>query len=268
MAYILGFTYADGNIYQSTLSWDLKNDYELLVKINKALKSNYPILKRKASYRLRISNPIIIKDLGKLGVLPKKSKILKFPKVSNKFLHHFIRGYFDGDGWIYIRKSKNEISVGFSSGSYQFLKILTQFLHKELNLSTNNLRLRNKITKKGKTAITYQVDYSWGNAYKILKYMYFLLNKNDIYMERKYELFQQAVQLYKWVKSGGRKWRSLEDKFKKPMREILLGFWEKGYNGPQIGEILSVHSSSIYRWLIKTNVRPAFTEIRRKKSSK
>ena len=34
MAYILGFTFADGNIHHTSLSWDLqKRDKEILVKI-------------------------------------------------------------------------------------------------------------------------------------------------------------------------------------------------------------------------------------------
>lgn len=265
MAYVLGFTFADGNIYKTTLSWDLRKDKELLIKINRVMKSNYPIHIRRASFRLRISNPIIIDDLQGLGLFPNKSRTMKLPRVPLKYFSHFARGFFDGDGWIYIRKSKNEISAGFSSGSQAFLKGFVNKLSSELKLTTNNLRIRRKITKRGIRSSTYQIDYSWENAYKVLLYIYSGMTGDGLLMKRKYKLYQEAKNLYEWVKSGGRKWRKLEGKFKRPMKEILLGFWEKGYNGPQMGEMLGVHSSSIYRWLIKTEVRPAFTEIRRKK---
>jgi len=104
MAYILGFTCADGNIYNKTLSWDLSNkdisNLKLLKSFNMALNSNYPIINRPFSYRLKISNPIILRDIKKLGIVPNKTKILLFPHVPEKYLNHFIRGFLDGDGWI------------------------------------------------------------------------------------------------------------------------------------------------------------------------
>lgn len=83
-------------------------------------------------------------------------------------------------------------------------------------------------------------------------------------MERKFKKYQKAIELYEWVKSGGRKWRKIEKEFKQPIKEILSKFWRAGYNAPQIADKLGVHHSSIYRWLMKTGVRPTFTEIRRR----
>jgi len=113
MAYILGFTFADGNIYKTTLAWDLKEDKEILEKINQVMDSDYPISFRRTSFRLRNSNPIIINDIQKLGICPNKSKNMLLPDIPSRFFSHFARGFFDGDGWVYIRESRNEISVGF-----------------------------------------------------------------------------------------------------------------------------------------------------------
>lgn len=264
MAYILGFTFADGNVYGTTLSWDLKKDRELLDEINQAMGSNYPIHKRKASFRLRISNPVVVNDLQNLGVYPNKSSSIQLPMIPPQLFSHFARGFFDGDGWIYIRESRNEISVGFSSGSEKFLSQLSNKITKTLDLTTNNLRTKSKITRKGISSISYQVDYFWGNAYKILSFFYSNLRNSDLFMERKFRQYQRALELYEWIKSGGRKWRELEKEFKQPMKKILSEFWERGYNGPQIANKLGVHHSSVYRWLIKTEVRLPFTEIRRK----
>jgi hypothetical protein len=264
MAYILGFTCADGNVYKTTLAWDLKKDRELLQKINQAIRSSYPIHKRKASFRLRISNPIIVEDLKKLGISPNKSKNLRLPEIPSRFFSHFARGFYDGDGWICIRRDRNEISVGFSNGSKVFLTQFIEALRNQMLLPTPNIRTRKKTTKKGARAITYSVEYYWNNAYKILRYLYSGVKSTDLLMKRKYQKFQQAKQLYEWVKSGGRKWRKLENEFRQPMREILFKLWQTGYNAPQIANKLNVHHSSIYRWLIKAEVRPPFTEIRRR----
>ena len=38
MAYVLGFTFADGNIYKNVLSWDLqKRDKSVLIKIKRVM---------------------------------------------------------------------------------------------------------------------------------------------------------------------------------------------------------------------------------------
>lgn len=256
MAYILGFTFADGNVYKTTLAWDLKEDKELLEKINRAMRSNYPIHKRKDSFRLRISNPIIVVDLQSLGLYPNKSKDMQFPKVPPGFLSHFVRGFFDGDGWTYIRGSRNEISVGFSSGSKQFLEGLILSLEKVINISSSNLRERRQVTRKGEEAIKYQLDYSCRNAYNVLQFLYNDLKENDLCLERKYKKYLIAKELYEFISSGGRKYRVIQRDMNLPMKQILATLmFEEELDGVQISRRLGVHSSSVYRWLEKTGVR-------------
>ncbi|MBU3957228.1 hypothetical protein KKI19_03095 [Patescibacteria group bacterium] len=256
MAYILGFTFADGNVYKTTLAWDLKKDKELLEKINRAMNSNYPILERKASFRLRISNPIIIENLRKLGVYPNKSKEMLFPRVPPDFFSHFTRGFFDGDGWIYIRECRNEISIGFSSGSKHFLEKLILNLQKLTKIRLNNPRERRRITPKGKEIVKYQADYFCGRAYDILQFLYADLNKNDLRLKRKYDKYLRAKEFYEFISSGGRKYRVIQRDMGLPMKQMLSKMmFEEKLNGVQIAERLEVHSSSIYRWLEKTGVR-------------
>lgn len=71
-------------------------------------------------------------DLIRLGCVPNKSLILKFPSeniFSNpELIRHFIRGYFDGDGSVFISREKhwrnkryfNVIHYRFC-GTYDFL---------------------------------------------------------------------------------------------------------------------------------------------------
>ena len=255
MAYILGFTFADGNVHYVSLAWDLKNDIELLRKINRAMGSNYPIKKRRNSVRLRISNPIILQDIQKLGVTPNKTKTCQFPNIPVAFLRDFIRGFLDGDGWIVTRKARTEISVGFSNGSYKFLKGLTEKFNKLLSLTTNNLRVREKITKKGKVSITYVIEWYSQNAFKIIKFLYDDLKKNDLFLQRKYKKQIEARKVYKEALSGSKKYREVEKKYKLPMQELLQKLLtDERHTGKEIAEILRVHSSTIFRWLEKTKV--------------
>tara|TARA_Y100000310_G_scaffold345776_1_gene469707 strand:+ start:10922 stop:11794 length:873 start_codon:yes stop_codon:yes gene_type:complete len=259
MAYILGFSCADGNVYKTTLSWDLAKKYEsnksLLEDFNRVLKSNYPIVEKKNSFRLSIHNRIIIEDIKKLGIIPNKKKILIFPNVPNDFLKDFIRGFLDGDGWITIRsrgENLKEISIGFSNGSKSFMEDLIYELNQKVSLSSNNLRLREKITPKGIKTKCYQVEYYSKNAFNILDYLYGGLKPSDLFLERKYFKQLEARKIYIRFSRTSRKWRMVEDKFGMDMEEIFFKLVnEKQLNGVEIGRIFGVHSSSVYRWLEK-----------------
>lgn len=117
-AYWLGFIYADGYITkrkhgQSVLGIKLGiKDIEHLRQFCSHIGTNKPvnIYTEKTQYstveycaQFIISNKIVA-DLEKLGVSCKKSLVLKFPEnLEISLVHHFIRGYFDGDGSVFIR---------------------------------------------------------------------------------------------------------------------------------------------------------------------
>lgn len=259
MAYILGFLLADGRLEPTGISFVVgkKKDKPLLEKINQAMESNYPIEERKdGSFRLRIFNPIIIQDLRRLGCNFGKMKNSTIPNISSQFFRDFVRGYLDGDGWITGDRKDMEISIGFSSGNQNFLQNLIKKLNRKLNLSRNNLRKKEKLTKNNKISIYYQVEYYSNNAYKIIRYLYDNLRKNDLFLLRKYQKQLKAREIYEDLTRGTKLWRRVEDKYKLPMEKLLFKLYkEKGLNGLQIAQKLDVHSSSIYRWLSKTGIR-------------
>lgn len=255
MAYILGFTFADGNIFKTTLSWDLKDDKELLEKMNETMDSTYPISVGKNSWRLRISNPAIIEDLKKLGVTPNKSKTLCFPeKIPSNFLPHFIRGILDGDGWICVKESKKEVTIGFASGSYSFLLGLGRNLSRNLIMDFMSPRERKKLVKNNKIVTSYSLEYYSHNAYKVLNFIYGNLGKKDLYLDRKYINSKHAKDTYEKSPLGVRKWRPIEEKFRLSIKKILQNLWGQGLNGMEISRELSAPKSSVYRWLAKYNI--------------
>jgi intein-encoded DNA endonuclease-like protein/endogenous inhibitor of DNA gyrase (YacG/DUF329 family) len=259
MAYVLGFLMADGRLERNSVYFIVgkKEDRQILEKMNNAMGSNYPIKQRKdGSFRVRIHNPIIIQDLRKLGINFDKMKNVSLPKIPSSLFRDFVRGFLDGDGWITPKKRKMEISVGFSNGNYKFLKVLIAKLNAILNLTTHNLRKREKIAKKNKNSAWYQIEYYSENAYKILNYLYENLKEDDLFLPRKYQRYLKAVKIYKELKRDSELWRKVEGKFNMPMVQLLKKlYFEKKLTGVEIANKLKVHPSSIYRWLAKTGIK-------------
>lgn len=256
MAYILGFTYADGNIYKTSLAWDIQTrDLELLLKIKKAMNSTYPITNRSNSVRLRMNNQKLIASALSKGLIEIKAKRMKLPNIPQRFASHFVRGFLDGDGWIVKRNNRNEVDLGFVSGNKIFLENLSSLILKSVGIS-GRVREKNKITPKGFKSTTYLMEFYSNNAIKVANWLYSDLKDEDLFLERKYKKYLEAVKLYEYINSGTREVvRTIQKKQGKSMKEILNDLYiNKHLDGVQIASVLGVHSSSIYRWLHKTGV--------------
>jgi hypothetical protein len=146
-AYFLGLLYADGCNTGKGISISLQDqDKYILELFNKSIDSNRVIKfqkRYKESYKdiniLYIHSPILCNKLEVLGCIKKKSLILNFPtlqQVPRKFVRHFIRGYFDGDGCISILYKDNKIrhiSV-FMCGTLDMMNGIQNFLTKEMKI--------------------------------------------------------------------------------------------------------------------------------------
>jgi hypothetical protein len=255
MSYILGFCFADGSLCENSLSIKIrKGDRELLQKINTAMNSTYPIKSNKNAVRLRISNPVIIRDLKNLGLKGTKSK-RKFPDVPDEFLSSFLRGFFDGDGWISVRKNRKEICIGCVSCDYEFLKKLVKRINDKLNLSVNNLRPRKYKTKKGKISVLYQIDWYSENALNIIRFLYDTLDSNDLYLERKFIKQKIAREIYKKVTKTNTI-KNLKGKINMPIKLFLRKcLYEDKLKVSKIAEKLGVSPGTIYEWVKKFRIK-------------
>ena len=198
-AYWLGFIYADG--YIASITNAKKKSFRIEVSLNendknhleklstflgiskevKIYKTNYP---RKNRARLFFNNKIIWNKLNNLGCKPNKSLTLEFPNInifSNIYLiKHFIRGYVDGDGCIYIGKDYNSLKI---TGTYNFLNNI------QLNLPLENI---NKIWKK-KNANVFDLTFNNKRGLYILNYLY---KDATIFLDRKYIKYKEYCRLY------------------------------------------------------------------------
>ncbi len=265
MVYILGFTCADGCVYGRTLSWELSNKFEsdklLLERFNRELSSNYQIEERLHSFRLRLNSVLLVDSLKEYGIVPNKTKTLTFPKVPDAFLKHFIRGFFDGDGWISLRKEpgNKEINVGFVNGSKAFIEVLVNHLTEKTSVRNFNLRTRKKTTKKGVESIYYSVEFYSQNAYEIIRYLFDDLTPNDLFLTRKYEKQLVARKLFeesRKISSLGRKWVTIENNGDMDVRDELIRMFAQENMLPRdIALKLGISLATAYRWLEKIHLR-------------
>jgi hypothetical protein len=122
------------------------------------------------------------KDLIGLGLSPRKSLKMRFPKVSSSVLSFFIRGYFDGDGCVNVWQREgyaSQLKVIFTSGSEQYLAKL------RLRLS-DYLSIKGGSFARGERA--FRLRYGKRDGLKILAYMYQDL-KAAPYLKRKYQIY-------------------------------------------------------------------------------
>lgn len=152
-AYFLGLLYADGCNNGKIIDIGLSEiDVDILNKFLKAISANFQktynssIKKRNPKqsnqYRVRFTSVKMASDLSKLGCIPRKTCVLKFPteeQVPTHLMRHFVRGYFDGDGNIgkYKREQKGRYYYRVSSAiasSHDFCEGYKKYLKRALNI--------------------------------------------------------------------------------------------------------------------------------------
>jgi len=176
-AYWLGFLAADGYVGRKNeveLSLALKDENHL-IKFNNFLKKSKTIKKDSFRVRCGFKDIQIFNDLNKLGVIPRKSLVLKFPsyeQVPKKLMSHYIRGYNDGDGSIFITNNNINISI---LGTKEFLEALVL----ETSLPKRNLYKNRKDSKSN----CWFFQYSGKNALLFIDYLY---KDSSVFLERKY----------------------------------------------------------------------------------
>lgn len=210
MAYVLGFIFADGTVFKNKRGAFFleitSTDLEVIDKIRKMIQSDHRVGVReskkfgwKTSYRLQIGSKEMVKDLISFGVIQSKSLVVSFPEVPDKFLGHFVRGYFDGDGGVYFgkyrRKNRNNkfgwtFNTNFTSGSKKFLVSLLKAINK--NVSEGLV-----YEKKG----GYSLCFSRRNSVALFKLMYHNVS-SEMFLERKYNKFLEAFKNLKYNIAG------------------------------------------------------------------
>lgn len=183
MAYVLGFFAADGNMHRygkySYIIAFIQKEKEILLKIAKLMNWNVVLHldKESKSFSIMTSNKHIYNQLLKLGMTPRKSLTIKFPKIPKKYARHFIRGVFDGNGGISLYGKYKISNCNFASGSLLFLK--------KLKIVLLNKGIKGSKIYKQKI---YYTRFNKEPMIKLFHYMYDDVPKS-MYIERKYNKF-------------------------------------------------------------------------------
>lgn len=208
-AYFLGFILADGCIqiepkkknnvvysYSKRLCFcNSIDDFEILNRFRKEVCPE-AILKRTSNIKgainrkdqiiLRINSQKLVDDLAVLGIKPRKTYdtnfIFDFNLIPKDLHRHFIRGFFDGDGWFTYRGK----SFGLIFTSLSFLKQIEKIFNSHL------FKINTKVySTQNKNMISYQLILNCGyGKYKDL--FEFLYKDATIFLHRKYNKFIQV----------------------------------------------------------------------------
>jgi len=197
--YWAGFIAADGNITaKKDFTLSLKQgDYAHILKFKTIINSNAPITISPpkdliiCGIETRTSGSAIIRfrakqwseDFIRFNIVPNKTKIYSIPSniLNHKLVNHFIRGYFDGDGWFSHVKKLNRYLWGIC-GNLDVVENIKELLNDKCNISgkTTIVRQNNifKLTYSKQHDVSNIVDYLYGNA--------------NVYLDRKYQLSKSA----------------------------------------------------------------------------
>lgn len=194
-AYILGYIWADGTLTMNKGSLHVSitsNDKEILEKMNDAMCSEYKITADRGAFVTGFRKPHMIERLIELGLIERKSKAIEFPDcIPNEHIHHFIRGYFDGNGHFTYelhKPGKRRLVSGFTIGSESFglglIKVLSQLGLREAPLKYVDRR------GNGGHGEYYQLKYFQRDTKKLYELMY---NGSTLFMERKKKLYDDVL---------------------------------------------------------------------------
>ena len=206
-AYILGLIISDG-----CLSYDkhckrfkitiTSTDLEIIKFLNKSYCLNKKIYEYKSkkfkdakiSYSFITTNKYDVEFIQKIGITERKSKDVFLLNVDESFIGDFIRVIFDGDGSVYINKTKgiykSEIKVyeyvnaSFTTGSKKFAEDLLNIL------SENYINAHIVKDSRKKKECWYVKIYSKLDIEKFYRYLYL---DTYIYLGRKRSLFGMMI---------------------------------------------------------------------------
>jgi hypothetical protein len=257
--YIAGFIAADGCIKKDSSVLDItlakKDEKHLgLIKdilnatnplyygINKNSRAN-PNWNDTERVGLVITSKQLCKDLLRFGVTERKTHTLQFPDwIKNHPLkHHFIRGYFDGDGCFSI-SLKNDGSRTVEQvhlclrGTNNFLSTISEILKSEIPYLTN--KNSKKITlNSGIHTLQY------GGNRLIEKIFNFMYADATIYMDRKYQIGIKAKDL-----------GDTRDMAQICNKEDLERLYQKHMSLQKVADELSIDLTTVHNWAHKHGI--------------
>jgi intein/homing endonuclease len=204
--YLLGSFISDGCVDKNLRKISISSkDEDWLLSIAKVLCPEKLPRKIKMSncYVLEIHNKQIVNWFTNNECVPRKSLIVKMPTIPNEYLSHFIRGLFDGDGSITITKQPfgitKQLRIYIVSASKTFVEELSKTFdanrldHKITTISGKNRSILGRELKDYNDC--YRIIFTGSKAVKFCEFIY---HSKNIYLDRKYQIYQKYLDIRKW----------------------------------------------------------------------
>jgi hypothetical protein len=195
-AYILGLLYADGCNYppHNKIGIELQeSDKDILDKINAELNNEKPLkfCNRKKyhstnqnTYSIELFSQYFSDVVGKLGVVPRKSLVLRFPDwLDKKFYASFLLGYSDGDGCISKDISRASWSI---VGTLEFCNCVANILTNIVGVDKHILYTTPQ-SKENKNNTRILCVNGVENVKRVLDWLY---ADAELYIQRKYDIYK------------------------------------------------------------------------------
>lgn len=199
-AYFLGLIIADGHVSKNTNSISLyqnKIDEYIFDSINKELESKIPIKYDDRCAFIVFKSKHMKKILNSMNIFNDKSYTSTFPKIDNKFNSSFIRGVFDGDGYIGIidkRKDFYNYCIHFV-GTESLMNSIKDIIYNECGVKAPKL-----VTTISSINGIYKLSYGGNKKVgKVCEYMYNYSDESTR-LGRKYLTYLEYKEFYKWKK--------------------------------------------------------------------
>lgn len=199
-AYFLGLITADGSLNDKlkTLQLSLvEDDKHLLEEFVGLIYENRNLRKvdlynkrdpnHKIQYQATVTSKLFYEDLKSYGLIQNKSNIshtIDLKRIPDKFIKDFIRGYFDGDGCVYLDKNKS-LHISFT-GNTSFLQQVRDVLSQLDGIGTQPIYYRRKENKINCTVAI------GGNSQARILYNY-MYNDANLYSIRKFKIFNCSL---------------------------------------------------------------------------
>lgn len=203
-AYIIGIIMADGYVSNSQIGLRLKkSDIKIVNTIKSFFSEEIKLQEDELSVSFTVSSIIACKNIEKLGIYPKKTnKELSIPIMRKNLIKHFIRGYFDGDGSVFITK-QGLIRMNICSPTINILKEIQEYF--------NTLNIISTITKENRKGKIQKVPTGYSKCNKDM-YRLYINNKKgieifykhiykdcgDFFLERKKKVFSDNKERFKY----------------------------------------------------------------------
>lgn len=192
-AYWLGFLYADGAVSSTRNAIELalkEEDKQHIYKFKEALKSSHKVTRKEIknksgtvsiAYRISIRDKQLKMALTEQGCMPNKSYIVTLPSIEEKYMSHFLRGFFEGDGHITL-STRN--TVGFTSGSLEMLEQLKDYLYDKLGVTLT-------IVQDYRTESTFRLQCNRQFECKAILDYFYKDSTTECRLDRKYDKYLQ-----------------------------------------------------------------------------